>query len=158
MVSKGNGPATSSAADEPRAEIVVKTDWSAVQNWDDVLAHFGATGIVDAAEAFGDGSTLLTSAEKELLVGKQFVVLEFRFITDETTNREYVNVLAMTRADNAKFRFNDGSTGIYAQCKDYFEKTGFTGGIYCRTGLRKSEYIAELPDGSRTPATTYYFA
>jgi hypothetical protein len=157
MVSKGNGPATTSDDTEPRAEIVVKTDWAAISNWEDALSHFGPGELVESAEAFGDGSTLLSSEEKDLLVGKQFIVLEFRFITDETTNREYVNVLGMTR-DGGKFRFNDGSTGILQQCKAYFERTGYTGGIVCGKGLRKSDYIAELPDGTRTPATTFYFA
>lgn len=146
------------ASDEsPRADIVVKTDWGMVTSWDDVLKHFApAGGLVDAAEAFGDGSELID--DKELLIGKAFVVLEWRYIMDEESGREYANILVMLRDGNVKLRFNDGSTGVYAQCKDHEEKYGKTGGILCRKGLRKSEYTKELLDGSRTKATTYYFS
>lgn len=155
MVAKGNGLATNdNGAEEPRADIVVKTDWGTVNSWADVLAMF-PEGLDTSTEVFGDGSELIE--DKSLLIDKPFAVLEFRVVTDKDTLRDYVNVLVMLRDGNHKVRFNDGSTGVMAQCLEYERRTGRNGGILCAKGLRVSEYVKDMPDGTKQPAKTYYF-
>lgn len=127
-------------------------DWREVTNVNDALALLG--NVANSADLFGDGTTLIK--DKAELVGRSFIVLEWRFQTDEESNREYVNVHIMG-ADGSRARFNDGSTGVYSQLKELTEK-GFTGGIKVPNGLRRSDYTKELADGSRSAATTFYFA
>ena len=90
------------------------------------------------------------------MIGVPFIVLDFRFIVDEKTKREYVTVLVMN-GQGGKARFNDGSTGIYAQLKKIHEQYGVQP-IACKFGLRKSDYEVQNDDGTITPATTYYLA
>lgn len=135
--------------------VEVRKDWSSVSSWEDAVAEFGGpNGITNAAEAFGDGSELL---QKDALVGKEFMVLDWSYVTDLDTGREYVNVLVINR-QGQKARFNDGSTGVYRQCKDYEDRYGGKqGGIYCPKGLRVSEYTTEV-DGKSQKARTFYFS
>ena len=123
-------------------------DWSAIT---DLAAARAALGnVVNVSEVLGDGSTFFD--DKSVFVGKPFLVLDWRFITDEKSGREYVNVLIMgTNGDKA--RFNDGSTGVYAQLKEVTERCGVIG-LEVRGGLRRSDYVKE----GVGEATTYYLA
>jgi len=133
--------------------VEVRKDWGSVSSWDDAVNEFGGQ-IVNSAEAFGDGSVLL---QKDELVGKEFMVLDWDYVTDMDTQHEYVNVLVINR-QGQKARFNDGSTGVYQQCKDYEDRYGGKhGGIYCTKGLRVSEYTVEI-DGKSQKARTFYFS
>jgi hypothetical protein len=124
-------------------------------NWadiNDLAAARAALGtVVSSSDALGDGSEFIK--DKNTLKGVPFLVLDWRFVTDEETQREYVNVLIMG-ANGNKARFNDGSTGVYAQLKGLTEQYGGTVGLEVKSGLRRSDY--KNPDG--TPATTYYLS
>lgn len=142
----------SKQAPSPSVPEVPGINWAAVDNLADARALLGK--VVTASEALGDGSEFIT--DKNLLVKVRFLVLDYRFITDEKTEREYVNVLIMG-TDGSKARFNDGSTGIYAQLKEFNERFGPGVGIEVKNGLRKSDYVTEV-DGKKQEATTYYLS
>jgi hypothetical protein len=144
MVSK---QAPSSSAPE-----LPEINWATITNLADARAVLGK--VVTASEALGDGSEFIT--DKNLLVKSPFLVLDYRFVTDEKTEREYVNVLIMG-TDGSKARFNDGSTGVYQQLKDFTAQYGPGVGIEVKGGLRRSDYVTEV-DGKKQDATTYYLS
>lgn len=121
-------------------------DWKTVTNLQDARAAIG--NVVNVADVLGDGSTFFD--DKNVFVGKPFLILDWRFIVDEKSGREYVNVLIMG-ANGDKARFNDGSTGVYAQIKEIDAQFGKVG-VECRNGLRRSDYVKE----GVGEATTYY--
>lgn len=141
MVSK-TSPKDAAAAVENSA-----TDWGKIDNLNDARAALGV--VVNISELLGDGSEFIK--EKNVLVGSPFLILDWRFIIDEKTQREYVNVLIMG-ANGSKARFNDGGTGIYAQLKQIQEECGKVG-VEVKGGLRRSDYVNESGAG-----TTYYLA
>lgn len=143
--------ARKAAQNETSTEVVAKKDWSAVTSWDSAAAKFQY--VEDAANAFGDGVKLVDKAQ---LIDQEFMVLEIREVMDKKSFQEYVNILCIARNGN-KFCFNDGSTGVAKQAREWVSRTGQTGGIYCQNGLRVSEYDVEV-DGKTTRARTYYFA
>jgi hypothetical protein len=131
--------------------VEVATDWSTVTSWETALSILGADNITDAQEAFGDGSRLL---DKKDFLHAEFVVLDWNYVKNKETGEDsYVNVLVINR-QGSKARFNDGGSGIFKQCKEFEAKTGRRGGVYCKDGLRVSEFVTE--DGQ--DAKTYYFA
>jgi len=109
--------------------------------------------VVKSSDVIGDGAEFIT--DKNKLVEVPFLVLDWKFITDEETQREYVNVLIMG-VNGDKARFNDGSTGIYAQLKQVSENVGKVG-IEVKQGLRRSDYIKVI-NGKNEKATTYYLS
>jgi len=123
-------------------------DWQGISNLAEARAALG--NVVNVSEILGDGSTFFD--DKSVFVGKPFLVLDWRFIVDEKSGREYVNVLIMG-ANGDKARFNDGSTGVYAQLKEVTERVGKVG-LEVRGGLRRSDYVKE----GVGEATTYYLA
>ncbi len=127
-------------------------NWVTVDSWDAAVNAFPT--IIPASVAFGDGSTMIEN--KKTLIGMEFIVLDWRFVVDSATNREYVNVLIMNRTGD-KGRFNDGSTGIAEQCRQYEEAFGRRGGIHCQRGLRVSEYNYTNEKGEVSLARTFYF-
>lgn len=137
---------------EKSTDVVKAKDWSSVTSWEAATAEFQY--VADAADAFGDGVKLVK--DKHTLIDQEFMVLEIREVQDKNTFAEYVNILAIARNGN-KFCFNDGSTGVAQQARDWVQRTGQTGGIYCQRGLRVSEYEVEV-DGRLQKAETFYFA
>lgn len=125
---------------------VVKADFSHVNTWDDAFGEVGTP--VYSADVFGDGFPLV---EKEKLIGMEFVMLDFSYVKVGDSNKEYVNVRAMRR-DGVKFCFNDGGTGVKAQCGEFEQQYGRRGGLVATRGLRVSRYMYE---GDK--AETYYF-
>lgn len=140
MVAKST-PATTGTEN---AEI----DWSGIKSLGDARAALG--NVINVSELLGDGSTFFD--DKSVFVGVPFLVLDWRFITDEKSGREYVNVLVMNK-DGDKARFNDGSTGVYAQLREITDRVGKVG-LEVRGGLRRSDYVKE----GVGEATTYYLA
>jgi hypothetical protein len=149
MVSKKSGNGT------PTNEVVVPApDWSTVVTWDDAVAL--APAIYSSNEAFSDGFTFIEGTNKEqLLTVGEMMILDWRVNTDQQTLRDFVTVWAIRREGNHKFKFNDGSTGIFKQLLEYQERVLGIVPIHCN-GVRVSEYVATLPDGSKTNAKTYY--
>jgi hypothetical protein len=104
-----------------------------------------------------------TSSEWELvgnkdeLIGKRFIIARTRF--NEGKMGDFVSVMAFTvpnTTDEApkKIVFNDGSTGVYKQLKDYVATHDQDTAINCPKGLRVSRYTTD--DGIE--AATYYIA
>lgn len=98
----------------------------------------------------GNGFKLLGD-DKDRLVGMPFIVLMYTF--NEGDFGEFTSVLLVTdRGDKAIL--NDGSTGIYEQFKEIFERTGKSGAIFFPRGLRKSTYDTCAECGKpRKPST-----
>jgi hypothetical protein len=148
MVTKASESAQSKT---PVAETAPTINWATITDLSEARAALGV--VFNASDILGDGSEFIT--DKNRLVGVSFLVCDWRFIIDEKTQREYVNVMVMNeRGDKA--RFNDGSTGIYAQLKSVTEQAGVVG-IACKGGLRRSDYTTEV-NGKAEAATTYYLA
>lgn len=155
--SEESQPETPAADQTPVAgEVVKHIEWGKVDSLTDARlileSHYGQ--ILDIATEFGDGAEFMD--DKSKLIGIPFVILDWRFIVDKKTQNEYASVLVMN-TEGSKARFNDGSTGVYAQLKTLTERYGVTGGVQCRHGLRKSDYTTEV-NGKATSATTYYLA
>lgn len=131
-------------------------NWGRVDNLADARQAIAEAGValLSSSTLFGDGSEFIK--EKDKLVGVPFLVLEWRFIMDEDTHREYVNVLVMN-GQGAKARFNDGSTGVYQQLKQVTDEMGVVA-IECRGGLRKSDYTFTNDKGETSKAATYYLS
>lgn len=129
--------------------------WGQVDNLADARrlleSHYGA--VLSTANLFGDGAEFIK--DKNLLVGTPMMILDFRFVMDPETEREYVSVLVMN-GNGEKARFNDGSTGVYAQLKKVHEEYGVIG-ITCKNGLRKSDYAIDI-NGKKEKAVTYYLS
>lgn len=120
--------------------------------------------VVDLSEELGSGFTVLDTNDKGQLVGKAFLILEWRFSVGD--NGEFASATIMTE-DGKKLIVNDGSTGIRDQLHD-LENRGIVRGVLVRKGLRVSEYYYDpanpadksrdkvAPDWKR--AVTYYLA
>jgi len=126
-------------------------DWAKIDNLADARAAMKL--VVKSSDVLGDGAEFIT--DKNKLVEVPFLILDWKFIVDEETQREYVNVLIMG-ASGDKARFNDGSTGIYAQLKQVSDNVGKVG-IEVKQGLRRSDYVKVI-NGKNEKATTYYLS
>jgi hypothetical protein len=113
-------------------------DWGKIDNLNDARAELGV--VVNISELLGDGATFLD--KKDVLVGVPFLVLDWHFIVDGSSGKEYVNVLVMG-ANGNKARFNDGTkNGVCAQLTQVQEECGKVG-LEVKGGLRKSTYSTE---------------
>lgn len=152
MVTKKSAEQDSAPSSEVETPAI---NWGAIDTMQEAHAAletaYGA--VLSSSKLFGDGSEFIR--DKEKLVGVPLMILDWRFIVDEETGREYVNVLVMNQQGN-KARFNDGSTGVYEQLKSVTDQYGVIG-ITCKFGLRKSEYTKEV-DGKKEKAVTYYLS
>lgn len=124
----------------------------------DLIAYFARLG-VDVASA-DDGIISIDVVDKETLIGKPFVMEEWR-INASGKFGTFVSVVAMD--DNGKrFVFNDGSTGVAVQLAElsaYREAHNHPmpyNGRYVKHGLRVSEYTYTDDNGKETPAKTFY--
>lgn len=135
----------------PAPTAAAEIDWSKITDLAEARAALGT--VVSASEVLGDGSEFIT--DKNLLVKSPFLILDWRFVIDEETKREYVNVLIMG-TNGEKARFNDGGEGVYKQLKRVSEESGKVG-IQCKSGLRRSDYTTEV-NGKSQKATTYYLS
>lgn len=99
--------------------------------------------------------------DKELLISKPFTIVDIRFYNG--SYGEACAVLALTE-DGKKVVFNDGSTGVFEQCRRMVAHVGRRGGFNCPNGLRASRYEWQEKDfdgnpiGTPKPAVTYYIA
>lgn len=133
-------------------EVAPAINWADIDSIDAARAVLPV--VVSATDVLGDGAEFIT--DKNVLVGSPFLVLDWHFIVDEKTEREYVNVLIMG-ANGKKARFNDGGTGVYAQLSQVSQSHGVVG-IEVKGGLRRSDYLKEMPNGKKESATTYYLS
>jgi len=137
-----------------------------IESFDQLGALIKERGIdvVPVDKVLGDGFAL--SKDKDALVGRPFVILDYQFSTSrDTLNPEtgepnvFVSVRLMTE-DNRKLIINDGSTGIRDQLRNLPDAVAGSV-LYVPRGLRVSEYEVETVVKGKTVkqnAKTYYLS
>jgi hypothetical protein len=150
---------------ENNQEVAIRDSFSSnelreVSSFDEMLDLVASkVGEIDsAAQALGDGYSLLDSRDKGRLVGIPLLCVSWQFsISDRIKDKEFVTVRMMTK-NGDKIILNDGSQGIYKQLRDYTNShDGRTIGLMVHKGLRVSEYDYTDPNnGEVSRVTTYY--
>lgn len=114
----------------------------------DALSQNGIA-VRDISEHYGTGFEV---AEKDVLVGKPFVILQSAFYESDFDTQDGVFVtLYVVTEDQNKWIINDGSTGICAQMLRIAKREGITPGhkvvgpsaLMVKRGLTRSEYTNE---------------
>lgn len=134
-------------------------EMAGIESWDDLKPFLAQYDTVAVATELGDGTKVV---EQAALVGKAFIILALDFPMGDFG--EYALVRGMTQ-NGAKFRFSDGSTGIYRQLSEWMAKREeqFVP-LMVPNGLTSSTYTVRddegnpilTKDGNETKATTYY--
>lgn len=147
-----------SVAKESNTPVLSDVDaMEQVTSWSDAIATIQSQGIeVTVVDEF-------TLVEKDVLVGKPFVVLSYSFSAG-SYSKSFVSVRVMTE-QNEKLVFNDGSTGVRDQLQRLADK-GIQTGILCSHGLRVSEFFynedtketSNVPKDGFKPASTFYLS
>lgn len=156
----GNPPAES--VDKATGEIVKANrpfsddELRNITSLDSIKALIGDK--VANATDLGSGFAVLDTDQKRRLVDVPCLFLFWSFHLG--TQGEFVSAHVVTLGANGdvkdKFIINDGSTGIYAQLKEFTDRTGDSQGMFVPKGLRASDYTYTDDDGKEKPATTFY--
>ena len=123
-----------------------KETLAGIQSWEDALALAQETyGDVAAIEDtdLGDGFRRTDEDKKRRLIGVPLFFIEWAFYDGDFGEFVSALIMAKTETGDEKLVLNDGSTGINAQLKELTEKTGRTGGLLVRRGLRVSDYFTD---------------
>ena len=121
-------------------------------DFDQIGQELAEAGAIMSSVELGSGWTVLPTDQKSRLIGVPIIVLDWTF--NDGDNGEFVSARVLTK-QNERLVLNDGSTGICQQLRD-LEMREETRAVFCKRGLRVSEYEYEAPDGSKRPAKTYY--
>jgi hypothetical protein len=155
--------AATTTQDSTSTDVAVRNGFSTeelrgIQSFADVQALFAEHNmeVVDAAEEIGDGFALTDN--KDQFIGRQMMILSWVFapgdFKDEHGNpTEFTALRFVVQESNGsvgKYVITDGGTGIYKQLREYTDRTGVTGGMFVKKGLRKSEYANEYRDNNVT--------
>lgn len=116
-----------------------------------VTSKVGESGVLVADQEIGDGFKLLDN--KDNLLGVEMLLVSWDFHNGD--HGEFVSAKVVTRAGD-KYIVNDGSSGIRDQLQGLTSSKGSYGPLFCRKGLRRSDYEYTNEDGKKTPAKTYY--
>jgi len=137
---------------EANQEVATVNPLLKAENFDELIEMAGGS-VMRGADLIGDGFSLV---QKQSLVGKPMIVIDWEILTDENSGRQFVTVRAIVKDNepNGKVRFNDGSTGVFAEVQTLEEQGIQAGPIYFGGGLRRSDYVKE----GVGDATTFYFA
>lgn len=124
------------------------------RSWDEIADSIGELVIFQGSP--------YKVVEKKELIGVPFVITDLRFYWSSRYDSPVVAVCCLTQNDDLLV-FNDGSTGIFEQCKQMAASSGKKAGIMCPNGLRVSEYKVDVVDGmtdevKSIEAATYYVA
>lgn len=126
-----------------------------ISSFEDALAlvkeKMGDAGVGVADQEIGDGFKLLEN--KDVLIGAEMLLVTWDF--HQGDHGEFVSAKVVT-VDGTKYIVNDGSSGIRDQLMAYSAKKNSQGGLFCRKGLRRSNYTYTDENGKESPATTYY--
>ena len=138
----------------PLTEIAVPENFAQAL---DILASAG----VEVSDASVDMADDFPEIAKEKLVNRPFLMLGWTVSDPETSeNGQYVVVRGIT-SEGQRFRFADGSTGIFRQLARLTYERVQNGsatpnaGLLCPNGLSRSDYTTMI-DGKPTKATTFY--
>jgi hypothetical protein len=168
---------TSLFSKQPTSEQIKQWEWEAGEDYDaeqqmstEIARNEEAREPVPYVESYEDAADLFTDQgglvtiddylkldDKELLLGKPFIVLQWWF--SEGDMGTYATMKVITKdpvrgvADDERRKFTvvDGSTGICAQLQEISKRTGKHGGLQVRDGLRVSRYTWQ-----GAPAATFY--
>lgn len=145
-------PATEPVAEEvnTNGEIIKapskfrKEDLQAATTFDEYVAltaevHGGVIAVHETE--LGDGFRVADDEAKGRLVGVPIMLMEWSFNAGDYSDFVSIRLVAQTESGLGKWVVNDGGTGIYKDLKDFTEKTGRFGGLYCRNGFRVSHYM-----------------
>lgn len=91
-------------------------------------------GVIDASTELGNGFTLV---EKIDLTGERMVLLHWQF--NEGDHGEFASIAAVTGSQK-RIIFNDGSSGVYAQLREFTQEHKRSGGMLAPRGLRANTY------------------
>lgn len=114
--------------------------------------------VVDAAEEIGDGFALVENEKKSQFCGREMMILSWAFgegdfRKEDGSKTEFVAMRFVVQEQTGgvgKYVITDGGTGIYKQLREYTDRTGVTGGLYVKKGLRESRYSNEYSDDAVT--------
>lgn len=117
-----------------------------------------------------EGSPYKVIKDKSALLEVPFVITDVRIYKGKFGD-PVAAIMCVTKealpgfdSDRKMYVFNDGSTGIFPQIVNMVQMTGRKTAIFCRNGLRKSDYTYIEKDPfddnkeKEIPATTYYIA
>lgn len=130
-------------------------DLAAITSFEDALKlvteKLGQENVLVADQEIGDGFKLLEN--KDTLQGVEMLIVSWDF--HQGDHGEFVSAKVVTKTGD-KFIVNDGSSGIRDQLMSLSAKKNQQGGLFCRKGLRRSDYKYTDESGVEKPATTYY--
>lgn len=153
----------------PATPMLSATQLREIESMDDAVKVLGDTFgferfddqglpvIPEAAEEIGDGFSV--TKDKDQFIGIRLLVVNMNFAEgdyatgDGDEKGEFVTV--WTVSVRGKHKFADGSTGIYRQLRDYFNRTG-KAYLSVANGLRRSDYQTTDERGREITGTTYY--
>jgi hypothetical protein len=116
--------------------------------------------ILDSTNVFAGG--FVNVDDKAVLVGMGMLIIHYEFFFSKKFNCEGVALWAVTERPvpipggmSNKVIITDLSTGIRDEFMGRIRAVGRFDGIRLAKGLSSNTYMAQLPDGSETEATTY---
>lgn len=151
----------------PEQFNLTKINWDDVQvpdSFDEAVALLNQQGVVidTAAIVMPDN---FPEIDKKDLVNVPIMLLTWNISNPERGefDGQYIVVRGITKAGK-RFRFSDGSTGIFRQLRNLTGQRIQQGyatpnsGLVIEKGLVKSDYTYQDEKGKPTNATTYYLA
>lgn len=176
---KGSGNVTENTADNAVVNVVKSIEFDddtlrSINSFDDAMRLMASEmggQLVSADELLGDGFATLNDEEKDRLVGRRMIFLDWKFSIGDFGPFVVARVVA---DDGGKYRLIDGSTGIFQQLNNLTATKGLQNGLGVKHGLRKSEYricangkcneiwkrgadeCEECGHNQSAPAATYY--
>lgn len=154
-----SGPSTVENAGESKEVVEVSSRWTddalrAISSFDAAMELSAQTHgkVLLADEELGSGFVVLETSQKRELCGLPLFLMAWHFYEGEKTGKEFVAIQAVQRrrdGSTGKYIVNDGSTGIYRQLRELTDRTGRTGALLVKKGLRESVYDTD-EDGNPT--------
>lgn len=148
---------TEVAVTDPTA--LTTKDFKAITSFDEAVKLGEDTygNVLDASQELGDGFAVLSTNDKGRLMNTPMFLVSWDFHkSDVGEAKEFVSIHAITK-DGQKYIINDGSSGIYAQLREFTdEHDGRKGSFFVPRGLRESTYDYTDANGKTSKATTFY--
>jgi hypothetical protein len=146
-------------------------DLAAIKTMADAQKFLESQGVeFAAASEYGSGFAMLEN--KDMLIGRDFLILDMNFYPGDF-EKDFAALQIIT-TNNEKFILVDGSTGICEQARLIRAQRAEAGvkrpgsGIIVKGGLTRSDFFFNAKTGMSStkkpedegwaPATTYYFA
>lgn len=126
-----------------------------IETWEEVAGLLqsspGSVSVIDDFQKLDD---------KSLLINVPFYINRFWFTEGEMGDFAVAHCVTSTPVNTStgmtsKIILTDGSTGIFKQLREYAKKTGKSGQVIIRHGLRVSQYTADTDQGPKAAETFY---